>query len=193
MDPLYPFVFAGLFSPGPNVILLTTSGALFGFRATIPHIFGVAAGVGVIAAASSLGVGAILLAYPVAALVMKIAAASWILYMASTLWRAKPADPKARQVAKPFTFLQAVMFQWVNPKVWAVSLAAAAGFGAGGTLLTEALRLSSAFSGINLFVCLFWAAAGTALARLLTTPRAWNIFRKTMASALALTAAMVFM
>ncbi|MDA0900629.1 MAG: LysE family translocator, partial [Proteobacteria bacterium] len=116
-----------------------------------------------------------------------------ILYMAFTLWRAKPADPKVRQIAKPFTFLQAVMFQWVNPKVWAVSLAAAAGFGAGGTLLVEALRLSSAFSGINLLVCLFWAAAGTALARLLTTPSAWNIFRKTMASALALTAAMVFM
>ena len=48
MDPLYAFVFAGLFSPGPNVILLTASGARFGFRATLPHVFGVAVGVGVI-------------------------------------------------------------------------------------------------------------------------------------------------
>lgn len=194
MDPLYPFVFAGLFSPGPNVILLTTSGAIHGFRATVPHILGVAAGVGFIAAAASLGVSAVLLAYPLAAMVMKVTAAAWIVYMAWALWRSKPADPDtAQRSTRPFTFLEAVLFQWVNPKVWAVSLAAAAGFGAGGTLIAEATRLATAFSGINLFVCLFWTFAGTLLARLLTTARAWNIFSKTMATALAITATMVFL
>ena len=63
-DPLYAFVFAGLFSPGPNVILLTASGARFGFKPTIPHVLGVAAGVGIIAALTGLGVGALLSARP---------------------------------------------------------------------------------------------------------------------------------
>ena len=49
MIALIGFVFLGLFSPGPNVILLTTSGARFGFLATLPHLLGVALGVGFIA------------------------------------------------------------------------------------------------------------------------------------------------
>ena len=38
---LIGFVFFGLFSPGPNVILLTASGARFGFRGALPMVTGV--------------------------------------------------------------------------------------------------------------------------------------------------------
>ena len=55
IDPLFVFVFAGLFSPGPNVILLTTSGARFGFRRTLPHLAGVVLGVGITAALTGAG------------------------------------------------------------------------------------------------------------------------------------------
>ena len=143
MDPLYAFVFAGLFSPGPNVILLTASGARFGFRATLPHVVGVALGVGVIAALMGLGVGALLLAQPGLALVLKIIAAGWILWMAYSLVRA--SDLSAGKAGeKPFTLLQAVLFQWVNPKVWAVAMAAAAGYGLGQSPWAEAQRLATA-------------------------------------------------
>lgn len=49
IDPLYGFVFFGLFSPGPNVVLLTASGARFGLTRTLPHLFGVVVGVGITA------------------------------------------------------------------------------------------------------------------------------------------------
>jgi threonine/homoserine/homoserine lactone efflux protein len=58
--PLIGFVFFGLFSPGPNVILITASGARFGFQRTVPHILGVALGVGVIAAVTGIGIGALI-------------------------------------------------------------------------------------------------------------------------------------
>ena len=191
MDPLYAFVFAGLFSPGPNVILLTASGARFGFRATLPHVFGVALGVGVIAALVGLGIGALLLARPGLTLVLKLIAAGWILWMAYRLFRA--SDLSAGKAGeRPFTLLQAVLFQWVNPKIWAVALAAAAGYGIGLPPAGEAQRLALAFSGINLFVCLFWSFAGALLALLLTTPRAWMLFRLCMGAALAASAIMVF-
>ena len=192
MDPLYAFVFAGLFSPGPNVILLTASGARFGFRATLPHVAGVALGVGVIAALMGLGVGALLLALPGLALVLKIIAAGWILWMAWGLVR-KTSLSAGRAGEKPFTILQAILFQWINPKVWAVAMAAAAGYGIGLTPWGEAQRLALAFSGLNLFVCLFWSFAGSLLALLLTTPRAWTVFRLCMAAALAGSAVMVFL
>lgn len=191
LDPLYAFVFAGLFSPGPNVIMLTASGAQFGFRRTLPHLLGVTLGVGIIAGLTGLGIGALLQTYPQLELALKIIAAGWILWMAWQLWMST-YRPKSQQRKKPFTFFQAVLFQWVNPKIWAVALTASSAYSAGLPPIHEALRLASAFSGLNLLVCLFWTSAGSLLAYLLTRPNVWHIFMRGMALALAATAAMVF-
>lgn len=192
LDPLYLFVFAGLFSPGPNVILLTASGARFGVRRTLPHIGGVVLGVGIIAGLTGLGIGALVLAQPMLALVLRVLAAGWILWMAWKLLTAM-RQPRAQAGERPFTFLQAALFQWVNPKLWAVALAAAAGYGAGLGPGGEALRLATVFSGLNLFVCLFWAFSGALLGVLLSSERAWRVFMGGMALALAASAGMVFL
>ncbi|MEL6642858.1 MAG: LysE family translocator [Pseudomonadota bacterium] len=191
-DPLYAFVFAGLFTPGPNVILLTASGVRFGFQRTLPHVLGVAVGVGIIAALTGLGIGALLAARPGLELVLKIAAAAWILWMAYRLFMAT-TQPEAKERDRPFTFVEAVLFQWINPKIWAVALAASSGYSIGLAPLPEAARLASAFSGINLVVCLFWSFAGSLLSYLLAAPRAWAIFMRIMAALLAASALMVFL
>lgn len=180
--PLIGFVFFGLFSPGPNVILITASGARFGFRQTLPHIFGVALGVGVIAFVTGFGIGALISAQPALALVLKIAASLWILWMAFRLWTADPASRRGRE--RPFTFGQAVLFQWVNPKVWAVGLSATA-YVTTLAPLQQAIWLGGIFSSINIGVCLFWATAGSLMSLLLTNPAAWTIFMRIMAVALA--------
>jgi threonine/homoserine/homoserine lactone efflux protein len=179
--PLFGFVFFGLFSPGPNVILITASGARFGFQRTIPHVIGVALGVGVIAFVTGIGVGALITAQPALGIVLKIIASLWILWMAYNLWRADPA--KSKGTDKPFTFLQAVLFQWVNPKIWAVALSATA-YVATLIPLEQAVTLAATFSTTNLFVCTFWAIAGSLLSFLLTNPAAWRIFMRIMALAL---------
>lgn len=186
-------MFIGLFSPGPNVIMITASGARFGFRRTLPHLFGVVLGVGVIGAVTALGVGAAVLANPMLATVLRLAAAGWILYMAWNYFNAtrRPAASLTDEGA-PMTLLQAVLFQWVNAKVWAVAFAAAAGYGAGMDPAWESLRLATAFSSVNLGVCLFWASAGALLARLLHDPARWRLFMRAMAALLALSALMVF-
>jgi threonine/homoserine/homoserine lactone efflux protein len=189
-DPLYAFVFFGLFSPGPNVILLTASGARFGFKRTLPHVLGVALGVGIIAGLTAYGLGAILLAFPVLTFALKVAASLWILWMAWGLWNSTASSkPEAE---KPMTFVQALLFQWVNPKIWAIALAAVSAYPAGIGPFEEAVRLASAFSGTNLFVCLFWTFAGSVLTYLLNTPLAWRIFTRGMALALAGFSIMVF-
>lgn len=187
---LFGFVFFGLFSPGPNVILLTASGGRFGFRATIPHILGVAIGVGIIAGITGLGVGVLLTAQPTLTFLLKIGASLWILWMAWGLWHAQPLSKS--KTDKPFTFVQAVLFQWVNPKIWAVALSATA-YVAEQPAVSQATQLSVAFSGINLGVCLFWTLAGTLLGRLLSTPVAWMTFMRIMAVALVLFSGMVFL
>jgi len=190
-DPLYAFVFAGLFSPGPNVIMLTTSGAQFGFRRTFPHLMGVVIGVGIIAGLTGLGIGSLLITYPKLEFVLKIIAAIWILWMAWQLW-ISTYRPKAKQREKPLTFMQAVLFQWINPKIWAVALTASSGYNTGLEPYMEAIRLATTFSGLNLFVCLFWTSTGSLLAYLLTNQNVWHAFMRVMALALGATAVMVF-
>ena len=191
IDALYAFVFFGMFSPGPNVILLTASGARFGFKRTVPHILGVALGVGVIAGVVALGLGAILLAMPSLTFALKVIATCWILWMAWGLWQST-AKHNAGPV-RPMTFVEALLFQWVNPKIWAVALTAVSAYGSGEGLMIEVARMASAFTGTNLFVCLFWTSAGTVLTFLLSTPLAWRIFMRGMALALAAFSVMVFM
>ena len=188
--PLLGFVFFGLFSPGPNVILLTTSGARFGFRRTVPHIVGVALGVGITAAVTGYGVGTVLSALPNIAFGLKIVASLWIIWMAVQLWRADPTV--ARDRAKPFTMVEAILFQWVNPKVWAVAMSATA-YIVEMPPNAQAALLGLTFSSINLGVCLFWTAAGSMLALLLTNPLAWQVFMRVMAVALAGFSLLVFL
>jgi threonine/homoserine/homoserine lactone efflux protein len=193
MDPLYLFVFFGLFTPGPNVILLTTSGARFGFRATLPHVLGVALGVGITAGLTGFGLGAALAEWPMLRIVLSLVAAGWIGYMAVRLWNSQPMDASSPDWDRPWGVGRAMLFQWVNPKVWAVAMAAASGYGLGLPPLAEAQRLALAFSGLNLGVCLFWSFAGSLLALLLSDARAWTIFARVMAIGLGASAVMVFL
>ncbi|MEX3017409.1 LysE family translocator [Gymnodinialimonas hymeniacidonis] len=192
MDPLFLFVFAGLFSPGPNVILLTASGARFGFVPTLPHVIGVALGVGIIAALTGLGIGALLASYPALELILKVIAAAWIVWMGVILWRSSAAG-QTDTADRPWSTLKAVLFQWMNPKIWAVAIAAASGFPGGLSPMGEALRLGLTFSTLNLGVCLFWSFAGFLLSLLLTTPKAWTVFARIMAVGLLASAVMVFL
>ncbi|MCW1933335.1 LysE family translocator [Pararhodobacter zhoushanensis] len=193
-DPLlYGFVFLGLFTPGPNVIMLTASGARFGFLRTLPHLFGVVVGVGITAGVTAMGVGAAVQASSLLNLLLRLGAGGFILWMAWGLWQAsskprKAADPDD----KPLSFFGAVLFQWINPKVWAVAFAASAGYGAGQEAWFEAARLATAFSSLNLMVCLFWTAAGSLLTALLAAPTAWKVFLRIMAVLLAVTTLLIF-
>ncbi len=190
MTALIAFVFLGLFSPGPNVILLTASGARFGFRATRPHLFGVAFGVGVIAFVTGLGLGTVVGAVPWLRIALMAVSSAWIAWMAWTLWNAKPTLSK--QSERPFTFSEAILFQWVNPKIWAVSIAASA-------MLSDlspfrlAMTLAVVFSITNLGVCLFWSSAGALLKSLLLNPDIWRIFMRCMALCLLIFSGLVFL
>ncbi len=190
--PLLIFVFAGLFSPGPNVVMLTASGARFGFRRTLPHLLGVPLGTAVLAALSALGIGASVLALPALTTVFQLIAAVWILWLAYRTARAGRAGRASAQ-DKPFTFLQAMSFQFINPKVWAVAMAATAGFGIGLSPAAEALRLFATFLCLNLFVCLFWTAAGHLLSGLMQSERAWRGFMTIMAIVMAASAVLIFL
>lgn len=191
-DPLYLFLLVAMASPGPNIILLTTYGARFGFRASVTPLLGIVIGVGIIGAATGLGIGSLLNSVPELTLVAKVASAAWILWMAWSLFNAERKQGQPHRV-RPMTFVEAVLFQWVNPKIWAIAIAATAGFSKGLPPFDEAARFGVAFSCVNLFVCFSWTVAGSLLGQFLRSEQTWRWFMAIMAFFLAASAAMVFM
>jgi len=171
--------------------MLTASGARFGFRATLPHLLGVPIGVGILAGLSGLGISASLLAIPGLKIAFQILAAAWILWLAFKMVKAGRTS-RTTSNDKPFTFFQAIAFQAINPKVWAIAMAAAGGFGIGLSPAMEALRLFTVFCVLNLLVCLFWTSAGHLLSGLLQSDRAWRIFMTVMATLMATTVILIF-
>ncbi len=171
-------------TPGPNNLMLMTSGANFGFRRTIPHMLGISIGHAFMVFLMGLGVGQAFHLFPVLNTVLKIAAVAYMLWLA---WKiahaAAPGEGGAR--ARPFTFLQAAAFQWVNPKAWAMALGSVAAYAPDETIRSY-LIVALVFAGVNLPSVSVWAAAGQALRRWLTDPRRLRAFNWTMAVLLIL-------
>src|SRR6201991_3786473 len=85
---LFAFVvFAAVmfFTPGPNNIMVLSSGLTYGFRRTVPHIAGITVGVAFMVGAVGLGLGTVFLAYPVLQTILKYAGAAYLIYLAAVL------------------------------------------------------------------------------------------------------------
>jgi threonine/homoserine/homoserine lactone efflux protein len=102
-------------TPGPNNLMLMASGANFGFRRTVPHMLGVAIGFTVMVLLIGLGLVQVFDAFPISYQVLKVVSVLYLLYLAWKIGTAAPAQEDENAAGTPFTFVQAALFQWVNP------------------------------------------------------------------------------
>lgn len=79
---LFIFAAATSVTPGPNNLMLMTSGVNFGLRRTIPHMLGIELGFGLLLLAVGMGLGALLHSMPGLQLAMKVASAAYLLWLA---------------------------------------------------------------------------------------------------------------
>lgn len=185
LGPLFLFTLAMSITPGPNNLMVTASAANFGFRRSLPHMFGVTFGFPAMLAALSLGMLGLLQAYPEVHRWLKYVGAAWLLYLA---WRiataGKAKDQGAR--ARPITFLEAALFQWVNPKAWIIAVGALTTYTTVGGHLAGEVGLISAMFVLVCFPSLaVWALFGVGIGRLLHDPRWRRAFNWTMGGLLA--------
>jgi threonine/homoserine/homoserine lactone efflux protein len=177
---LATFCFVSSITPGPNNMMLLASGANFGFRRTLPHLMGVSLGFGAMVLAVGLGVGGLFVVYPALYVVLKVVGGVYMLWLA---WRIATADGIGDNsgTSRPMSFWEAVAFQWVNPKAWAISLGAITAFVAPGEFLVGVLIVTAVFATINLPCIASWAAFGVVLRRFLNKPWTLRAFNVTMA------------
>jgi threonine/homoserine/homoserine lactone efflux protein len=102
--------------------MLTASGANFGFTRTLPHIAGIVFGIALMNLLIGLGLGAVFQQYPVIQKVLKIGGSAYLVWLAVKLLRFSHAENSADSEGRPFSFLQAASFQYINPKAWVMVL-----------------------------------------------------------------------
>jgi threonine/homoserine/homoserine lactone efflux protein len=168
------------FTPGPNNILLAASGVNFGFTRTIPHIAGVTIGFMVLLLACSAGLGLIFGAVPELHIVLKVAGAAYMLWLAYKVATAHLAQD-AQAPARPFTFLQAAAFQWINPKAVVASVSAIAIYVRPDHQSIDFPVMLSVFAAATILAVLAWAGFGAALRGLLRDPAHARTFNIAMA------------
>lgn len=177
------FAFVSSVTPGPNNLMLMASGANFGFRRTIWHMLGIGIGFSVMIFLVGLGLAQMFVAYPILHTILKLLSVIYLFWLAWKIANSAPPEGKIDSEAKPFTFLQAALFQWVNPKAWTMALTAIAVYTPDqsmGSVLTVAL----AFGLVNLPCVSSWTVIGQQMARLLTSNARLRIFNWTMATLL---------
>lgn len=181
------------FTPGPNNIMLLSSGLNYGFRPTLPHIAGITFGFAFMVGAVGLGLGTIFIAYPVLQTILKYAGAAYLIYLAAAIALSGPMTPNQDNSRGPMTFWGAAMFQWVNAKGWVMvigTITAYAAIAAFPWNITIQVGLSLILGAVS---CTAWALFGTALRPLLTSPRAVRAFNIVMALLLLASLYPVFM
>lgn len=176
-------------TPGPNNVMVTASGATFGYRATVPHILGIGAGAAVQVALVCLGLGEVFERFPVLHTAMAWAGAAYLVYLA---WRLVGAQAVAgKSAARPVSWPQAAAFQAVNPKAWVMAITTAAVFlPREGSVVLSAAVVALLFVLVNVPCVSVWALFGSAMRGLLQRPACRLAFNVTMSALLLITAVM---
>ena len=179
------FSFVSSATPGPNNIMLFASGVNFGLRRTWPHAVGISVGFGILLACVGFGLGVLLEQVPILFTGIKVFGALYMVYLAWRIARSGPVEIR-EGAARPMTFFEAALFQWVNPKAWVMAMVAMATYTSEGTYWINVLIVVFAFCIINFPSVTLWAGFGMAMRRFLQDPLKLRLFNYTMAIALIL-------
>jgi len=172
-------------TPGPNNIMLMSSGLNHGVLKTVPHISGIIIGFPLMVAALGFGLGTIFLNYPVIHQVIKIAGISYLLFLAWKIANTTRANA-GKHLKKPLTFMQAAAFQWLNPKAWVIAIGAIATFTTVGNIELQVIIIVFTYLFVGGFSMGLWLLMGASLQKILHSQKQLQIFNVAMAILLVL-------
>lgn len=194
MNDLIPFLLfavSSAFTPGPNNFMLLNAGLHFGVRKSLPHFWGICLGFPVMVLLVAIGLGAVFIEFEWVKQALKIIGSIYMLYLAYQIIRTSNKNKPGHE-KKPLSFMQACLFQWVNPKAWLMGVGAISIF----TLSDNYLANAMLISGIYIITCIpcsgAWLVFGSEMQRFLKTERHRRWFNIAMAVCLVASIAMIY-
>jgi threonine/homoserine/homoserine lactone efflux protein len=183
---IFVFSFSATITPGPNNIMILASGLNFGTFKSLPHYLGICFGFPIMVMLVGLGFGFIFESFPLVHTYIRIVGIIYLLFLSWKIATSAPNTLNAKQ-ATPFSFLQAVVFQWVNPKAWIMATSAVAAFTSGDTeILFQVLIIALTFMIVAFPSTGLWLFCGVWLKKILNSPSHQRIFNIGMALLLIL-------
>lgn len=177
---IYSFVTS--VTPGPNNIMLISSGISFGFKRTIPHILGIGFGFGLMVTLVGLGIGSILTSSKVFYEFVKIIGIFYLLYLTYQIYISDSVNvDNDLKNHKPLTFIQASLFQWVNPKAWIMTMGAVTTYTSSSSTILIFLLIGVLYGLISIPSVGIWAYIGDKLQLLIHDKKKVSFFNKLMA------------
>lgn len=219
--PMIIFIVVSTGTPGPNNIMLLASGANYGYLRTIPHILGIAAGMGLLALMTMGGLGEVFERVEIIKPILKVAGSLYLLWLAWKIANAPvkdldaitqdspnnmtqtsdahhadasqhEGDSSSHSVGRPMTWFEAMLFQFVNPKSWMMAITGISSFTlSGDRYIVSGLSLVILLMVLGATLTSCWAGLGTLIKRLLKSARRQRIFNYTMAVLTVATIAMI--
>jgi threonine/homoserine/homoserine lactone efflux protein len=179
------FTIASSGSPGPNNMLLTTTGVNHGFARSLPHVFGTGVGICLILLGLA-AFGSQLLQNETFRDVLKWGGVLYLAWLALKIATSRPnvSSEENRDIAKPLSLVQAILFQALNPKVWLGGASGILSFGSsseGWSALAMSCAFALMFAVISMPCGAIWALLGSSARYLLRSPRSLQIFNIAMA------------
>ena len=177
------FIIPMCFTPGPNNILCAAHGSQYGFRNTLPLIMGMAIGW------STLGLfvgGATVFIEKNQSFfdALTVVGAIYIAYLGYKVWQSSPMSEDEKESTR-LGIKTGSIIQLVNGKAWIHFLVLMTQFG---TIFGTTFAAKATLVLINLVfglpAVMSWAAFGTQLRKLFSTPKSAKILNRIMGSSL---------
>lgn len=183
--PLAVFCLVATITPGPNNMMLLSSGATYGFRRTSPHIIGISVGGAIMSTLLGFSIANVASRLPGFYPTLHIVSSLYLLWLAWRIARSTGLR-EVKAGGRPLRVVDAAIFQWVNPKAWAIALGALAGFARPAHLVGDIAVIVLVRTFVGLPSLSLWAGFGLVLKRYLKSPVALRAFNIGMASLLVL-------
>ena len=187
---LLTYYFTMFVTPGPNNTMLTASGMKFGFYKTLPHLIGISLGHIFQISLTCFGLVNLFILYPQVQIYMNILCFLYLIFLS---WKMIGSFSVGKtETGRPLKFYEASLFQFINPKAWAVAITAVAGF----FPLEESFFKATMFLALTApFICFpsisLWALFGSTLRIFVNNLKTKKIIEYILALLLILTALFV--
>lgn len=182
LDPsFFSYVTVMSITPGPNNLLLATSGVNFGMRRTLPMVFGILIGCAVQTVIAGMALEVLLHWMAAIRLPLTLAGCAYLMWLSWKIFRA--AAPEVRTRPQPMTMVGGACFQAINPKAWLMATNVALLYSGSSGVLTVMIG----FMLLNLPCILIWAALGDRLRSHLQIAWKRQLFNSLMALSLVAT------